>query len=87
MCIHTLNDLIKNNIAEFYVSNGCWYGKIKKEDDIYYLQACNDDSDKTVVSEWPLSEDTVFYLQIIVRKIDENLYAKDDIENEEIERE
>ena len=87
MYLHTLDDLIKNNIAEFYVYNGCWYGKIKKEDDIYYLQACNDDSDKTVINEWRISEDTVFDLHIIVRKIDDNLYVKDDIENEEIERE
>ena len=86
MYLHTLDDLIKNNIAEFYVSNGCWYGKIKKEDDIYYLQACNDDSDKTAINEWRISEDTVFDLHIIVRKIDDNLYVKDDIENSEINR-
>lgn len=66
MYLHTLDDLIKNNIAEFYVYNGCWYGKIKKEDDIYYLQACNDDSDKTVINEWRILEDTVFDLHIIV---------------------
>lgn len=54
---------------------------------VYYLQACNDDSDKTVINEWRISEDTVFDLHVIVRKIDENLYVKEDIENEEIERE